>query len=140
LPALFSLAPRSGAIYQQIVEQIRRYIALGVLRAGDQLPTAKQLALDLTINPNTVVRAYRDLEREELIKSIAGRGTFVRDETARHAARSSLAGAVRSSLNKIVREASSIGMTSDEVNDMVARAINLCYKPARTSAGKKKIV
>jgi GntR family transcriptional regulator len=139
LPALFTLAPRSGAIYQQIVEQIRRYIALGVLRAGDQLPTAKQLALDLTINPNTVVRAYRDLEREELIRSIAGRGTFVRDDKARLAARSSLAREVRSSLNKIVKEAWSVGVTSDEVHDMVARAISVFYKSGQTNAGKKRL-
>jgi GntR family transcriptional regulator len=110
------------------------------LRAGEQLPTAKQLAIDLTINPNTVVRAYRDLEREGLIRSIAGRGTFVRDDTARLAARSSLSGAVRTSLNRIVREAASIGVTSDEVYEMVARAISVCYKSGPTGTGKKRIV
>ena len=65
MPAVLTVDPRSGVpIYLQIVEQVKRSVALGVLQAGEQLPTVKQLALDLTINPNTVARAYRDLERD----------------------------------------------------------------------------
>ena len=80
MPAVLTVDPRSGVpIYLQIIEQIKRSVALGVLQAGEQLPTVKQLALDLTVNPNTVARAYRDLEREQVIETAAGRGSFVRD-------------------------------------------------------------
>ena len=73
MPAVLTVDPRSGVpIYLQIVEQIKRSVALGVLQAGEQLPTVKQLALDLTVNPNTVARAYRDLERENVIETSPG--------------------------------------------------------------------
>ena len=70
MPAVLTVDPRSGVpIYLQIVEQVKRSVALGVLGAGEQLPTVKQLALDLTVNPNTVARAYRDLERDSVIET-----------------------------------------------------------------------
>ncbi|MFZ5918640.1 MAG: GntR family transcriptional regulator [Chloroflexota bacterium] len=66
-------------IYAQITEQIKAQIAAGQLKPGDQLPTIRQLATDLRINFNTVVRAYFELEREGLISTQRGRGTFVAD-------------------------------------------------------------
>ena len=66
-------------LYAQIVEQIQAHIAAGQLTPGDQLPTIRQLAADLRINFNTVVRAYLELEREGLISTQRGRGTFVAD-------------------------------------------------------------
>lgn len=66
-------------LYAQIVEQIKSHIAAGQLASGEQLPTIRQLATDLRINFNTVVRAYRELEREEMISTQRGRGTFVAD-------------------------------------------------------------
>lgn len=66
-------------LYAQIVEQIKSQIAAGQLVPGDQLPTIRRLATDLRINFNTVVRAYFELEREGLISTQRGRGTFVAD-------------------------------------------------------------
>jgi GntR family transcriptional regulator len=66
MPVILTVDARSGVpIYQQIVEQVKRSTALGVLLPGEQLPTVKQLALNLTINPNTVARAYRGSRRRE---------------------------------------------------------------------------
>ena len=64
-------------IYLQIVEAVQRLIATGQLRPGDQLPTVRQLAVDLRINPNTVARAYLELDRKGIISSQQGRGTYV---------------------------------------------------------------
>ncbi len=64
-------------IYRQIIEQIRYAVARGELKPGVQLPTVRQLAVDLSINPNTVVRAYRELEIEGLLDSQQGSGTFI---------------------------------------------------------------
>jgi GntR family transcriptional regulator len=64
-------------VYRQIIDQVRGGIASGSLVAGDQLPTVRQLAVDLTINPNTVVRAYRELELGGLLESHQGTGTFI---------------------------------------------------------------
>jgi GntR family transcriptional regulator len=64
-------------VYRQIIDQVRGGIASGLLAAGDQLPTVRQLAVDLAINPNTVVRAYRELEFGGLIETHQGTGTFI---------------------------------------------------------------
>lgn len=69
-------------IYAQVVEQIRHAVATGRLRCGDQLPTVRQMAVELRINPNTVARAYMELERAGVIATHQGRGTFVRETDA----------------------------------------------------------
>jgi DNA-binding transcriptional regulator YhcF (GntR family) len=72
------LDPSSGIpAYLQIVQQVRQAVSLGVLRAGDQLPTVKEAVGELAINPNTVLKAYRDLERAGIVEARRGQGTFV---------------------------------------------------------------
>jgi GntR family transcriptional regulator len=74
----FHLEPQSGvATYLQIVQQVREALRLGVLTVGDQLPTVREVVADLAINPNTVAKAYRELEREGLVIAQQGRGTFI---------------------------------------------------------------
>jgi GntR family transcriptional regulator len=71
---------RSGVpTYAQLVEQVRQAVRLGVLRPGDQLPTVKEVVTTLTINPNTVLRAYRELDHEGLVEGRRGVGTFIAD-------------------------------------------------------------
>jgi GntR family transcriptional regulator len=78
LPFRFALNLHSGVpVYRQIIDQVRSGMALGALAAGDQLPTVRQLAVDLAINPNTVMRAYRELELGGLLETHQGTGTFV---------------------------------------------------------------
>ena len=75
----FHLDPHSGvAPYLQIVQQVKRALRLGLLQVGDQLPTVREVIAQITINPNTVFKAYRELEREGLVSSRPGAGTFVR--------------------------------------------------------------
>src|SRR5580693_9781679 len=64
--------------YLQIVQQVRQALRMGVLKIGDQLPPVREVVAATAINPNTVLKAYRDLEREGLIEARAGHGTFVR--------------------------------------------------------------
>jgi GntR family transcriptional regulator len=72
---------RSGVpVYRQIIDQVLGGISTGVLKPGDQLPTVRQLAVDLAINPNTVVRAYRELEIREVLATQQGTGTFITDK------------------------------------------------------------
>ena len=74
----FHLDMHSGVpVYRQIIDQVRGGIASGALAAGDQLPTVRALAVDLEINPNTVVRAYRELELGGLLETHQGTGTFI---------------------------------------------------------------
>jgi GntR family transcriptional regulator len=74
----FRLNARSGVpTYLQLVDQVRRGILLGYLCDGDRLPTVREVAAALVVNPNTVAKAYRELEREGLVTPRAGQGTFV---------------------------------------------------------------
>ena len=74
----FALDVHSGVpVYRQLIDQVRAGIASGSLTAGDQLPTVRQLAVDLAINPNTVMRAYRELELGGLLETQQGTGTFI---------------------------------------------------------------
>src|SRR5512144_760382 len=69
--------------YRQIIDQVLGGIASGALQPGDQLPTVRQLAVDLAINPNTVVRAYRELEIRGILSTQQGIGTFITREPVR---------------------------------------------------------
>ncbi len=74
----FSIDPKSGVpFYRQIIERVKYGIARGLLAPGDQLPTVRQLAADLSVNPNTVIRAYREMEIEGVLDTQQGSGTFV---------------------------------------------------------------
>jgi GntR family transcriptional regulator len=74
----FHLDPRSGlSPYQQVVQQVRHALRLGLLQQGDQLPKVKEVVKALAINPNTVLKAYRELEHDGLVAARPGVGTFV---------------------------------------------------------------
>lgn len=80
----FRLYMHSGVpAYRQIIDQVRAGLASGALAAGDQLPTVRQLAVDLAINPNTVMRAYRELELSGLLETHQGSGSFIAEKTHR---------------------------------------------------------
>lgn len=79
----FRLDPHSGVpVYRQLIDQVLGAIATGVLRTGDQLPTVRQVAVDLAINPNTVMRAYREMEIRGILDTQQGAGTFIAEQQA----------------------------------------------------------
>src|SRR5258706_15450031 len=79
-PFVFRLDLHSGVpVYRQIIDQVMGGVAAGTLAGGDQLPTVRQVAVDLEINPNTVLRAYRELEIRGVLDTQQGTGTFVSD-------------------------------------------------------------
>ena len=81
----FRLDSQSGVpVYRQIIDQVLGGIAGGGLRAGYQLPTVRQVAVDLSINPNTVVRAYRELEIRGVLETQQGTGTFISQQKVKH--------------------------------------------------------
>ena len=79
----FHLEARSGVpTYLQLVQQVRQSVRLGILRPGDQLPTVMEVVSSLTINPNTVLKAYRELDHEGLVEARRGVGTFISSQLA----------------------------------------------------------
>src|ERR1700690_1468123 len=81
----FQLNVHSGVpVYRQLMDQVQGALAAGRLKAGDQLPTIRQVAVDLAINPNTVTRAYREMEIRGLLETQQGTGTFIADRKIEH--------------------------------------------------------
>ena len=79
----FQLNAHSGVpVYRQLMDQVQGAIAAGRLKAGDQLPTIRQVAVDLAINPNTVTRGYREMEIRGLLETQQGTGTFIAEQQA----------------------------------------------------------
>ncbi len=114
-------------MYRQIIDQVRGGIASGALSAGDQLPTVRQLAVDLAINPNTVVRAYRELELGGLLETHQGTGTFIssqkvkRSEAERERQLAQIVG-------DCVARAGAAGFT---VDDLIEQLRELASEPVR---------
>ena len=109
------LATTDGVpIYLQIADQIKRNVALGRLKPEDPLPSVRQLALDLTINPNTVARAYLELEHQGVIYKRQGQGTFVSAQAV-EAGRRERSKIVAGLLEKAIVEAAALGMPASEI-------------------------
>lgn len=111
----FTIDYKSGVpFYRQIIEQIKFGISSGGLGPGDRLPTVRQLAVDLSVNPNTVIRAYRELEIEGVINTQQGSGTFVGHEKP-DIDRLEKQRMLDQILTELMARASSYGLTLDEV-------------------------
>ena len=96
-------------IYEQVRDNLRRLMVTGVLQSGDKLPSVRQLATELAINPNTIQRAYGELENEGYVYSVNGRGTFVAE--GQHDLRRR---EVVSQLKPLLEELRNLGMTREE--------------------------
>ncbi len=84
-PFRFRLDAHSGVpVYRQLIDQLLVAISSGALQPGDRLPTVRQVAVDLSININTVVRAYKELEIRGMLSTQQGTGTFITDQEVRH--------------------------------------------------------
>ena len=101
----------SRPIYQQVKDNLRRMMVTGVLNAGDKLPSVRALASQLSINPNTIQRAYAELEAEGYVVSVTGKGNFVSEgDTQNQARRQELLAKMR----PMMEELKALGMTAEE--------------------------
>jgi GntR family transcriptional regulator len=110
---MFRVSPSSGVpLYLQLMDQVKHAIDTGALASGDRLPTIRAVAEDLVINPNTVVRAYRELHHEGIIELKHGSGAFVTDSmTGRTKLTRKAQGIVQSALARLAE----LGLTEDEM-------------------------
>jgi len=102
-------------IYAQLDRSIRAAIATGALEAGKQLPTVRQLAVELSINANTVARVYAQLERDGILETRRGVGTFVREVPTPQAARSHRERELRELIKRFIGDAAMLGFTLPEL-------------------------
>ncbi len=102
-------------IYAQLDRAIRTAIATGELQQGAQLPTVRQLAVDLAVNANTVARVYAQLERDGILETRRGVGTFVRESPSPQAARAHRERELRELIQRFVGDAALLGFTLPEL-------------------------
>jgi GntR family transcriptional regulator len=114
----FRLDAHSGLpTYRQLIQQVHRALRLGMLDRGDQLPTAREVVEALAINPNTVLRAYRDLEQQGLVQTRPGQGTFVVDVPPGPSLGDRLS--LRRGLARWVRDARRAGLDDEAIDTLV---------------------
>jgi GntR family transcriptional regulator len=119
---VFRIDAGSGVpVYKQLVEQVRREVMLGRMHPGDQLPTLKEVVEALTINPNTVAKAYSELEHEGLVVRRQGVGTFIAPTPP--SGPMAAPPAVLNSLLRWVRRAREAGMSSEQIRGLLAVAL-----------------
>ncbi len=122
----FHLDATAGvATYLQLVQQVHQALQFGLVGPGDQLPTAQQVVAKLAINPNTVLKAYRDLEREGLVRARPGQGTFVvasipRTDPAAQAK-------FLKSMSEWLRGARAAGLGHDDIEAIYRTAFRNCF-------------
>jgi GntR family transcriptional regulator len=121
---------RSGVpIYVQLVDGVRHALGVGTLRPGDRLPTVRGLAEELTVAPNTVVKAYNELQRAGLIESRPGVGTVVVADSG-GAVREQQVEALYERIGVLVRDAVGLGITEDELWERFEREFERVYRRA----------
>jgi len=113
----FRIERRSGVpTYLQIVTQVKQALRLGTLQPGDRLPTAKAVVAQTAVNPNTVLKAYRELERDGLVEPRPGAGTFVLRSLALPGAHAQL----RGGLKEWMERATAAGLDREDIDALVA--------------------
>ncbi|CAH1215579.1 HTH-type transcriptional repressor YtrA [Paenibacillus auburnensis] len=119
---MFELDVRSRKpIYEQLTGKIKEMIMHGILRADEQLPSVRTLSSQLTVNPNTIQKAYRELEREEYIYSLPGKGSFV--APLRQERNESKRTELRGELLRLMAEAVYLGFTENEISTLYRQVL-----------------
>ena len=116
-------------LHAQLERNIRLAIATERLRPGDQLPTVRQMAVDLRINANTVARVYLALEREGIVATKRGVGTFVTEKVPKSAHDEHRRRRLRALIDQFLTEATALGYSPDEVTQHLARRVTEGAKP-----------
>lgn len=117
-------------IYEQVIGKLEELMLLGVLRENEPLPSVRSLAMELSINPNTIQRAYAELERQGYIYTIKGKGSFVSENSAMRENRKK---EVLIQVSEVIDEAIRLGISDEEIKKMV----EIQYQAAKREGGEK---
>lgn len=104
-------------VYEQIIKQVENHILIGLLRAGDKMPSVRSLSVNLSVNPNTIQKAYSELERRHITMTVPGKGSFISENAAdiiNQKSRGKL-----DELQNIIKELFLVGVTKDEIIQLI---------------------
>ena len=104
-------------IYEQIIEQLETFVLKGILKVGDQIPSVRNLSIQLSINPNTIQKAYSELVRTGIIDTVPGRGSFIAKEAKENLR--NLQGNQLDELSNIVKKLALAGITKEEIVESI---------------------
>lgn len=109
-------------VYEQIIKQLEEQVLTGILKEGDKLPSVRSLSVKLSINPNTIQKAYTELDRRQLIITVPGKGSFISEKAIEVVGANSRE--KMTELNKIIRELALAGVTKEEIINNIEEVFN----------------
>lgn len=109
-------------VYEQIIKQVEEQVFTGILKEGDKLPSVRSLSVKLSINPNTIQKAYTELDRRQLIITVPGKGSFISEKAIEVVVANSRE--KMTELNKIIRELALAGVTKEEIINNIEEVFN----------------
>lgn len=109
-------------VYEQIIKQVEEQVLTGILKEGDKLPSVRSLSVKLAINPNTIQKAYTELDRRQLIITVPGKGSFISEKAIEVVGANSRE--KMTELNKIIRELALAGVTKEEIINNIEEVFN----------------
>ena len=109
-------------VYEQIIKQVEEQVVTGILKEGDKLPSVRSLSVKLSINPNTIQKAYTELDRRQLIITVPGKGSFISEKAIEVVGANSRE--KMTELNKIIRELALAGVTKEEIINNIEEVFN----------------
>ena len=109
-------------VYEQIIKQVEEQVLTGILKEGDKLPSVRSLSVKLSSNPNTIQKAYTELDRRQLIITVPGKGSFISEKAIEVVGANSRE--KMTELNKIIRELALAGVTKEEIINNIEEVFN----------------
>lgn len=109
-------------VYEQIIKQVEEQVLTGILKEGDKLPSVRSLSVKLSINPNTIQKAYTELDRRQLIITVPGKGSFISEKAIEVVGANSRE--KMTELNKIIRELALAGVAKEEIINNIEEVFN----------------
>ncbi len=134
----FHITPQSGTpAYRQLMDQVKYYVASNALRPGDRLPSIREMARSMALNPTTIVKAYSELEHEGVIELQHGRGVFVRDGGSRGLSEAERAESLRPLIRQVAVEAAQLAAPADLVVRLLQEELEQMERkePSNESSG-----
>ncbi|MCF8011685.1 MAG: GntR family transcriptional regulator [Clostridiales bacterium] len=120
---MFKIDQRSSIpIYQQLIQEIKQAILKGILQPGDKLPSVRELSVQLTINPNTIQKSYQELEKQKIIETLRGKGTFVTTHYKPGEDKEKL-DRLKENLRNTLVETYYLGLNKDEIMQLVQQLL-----------------
>jgi GntR family transcriptional regulator len=123
-------------IYEQVVNQLKELIVKGVLREGDKVPSVRELSATLLVNPNTIAKSYQELERQGVIATVRGKGTFVCKPAASPGMERERGEQLREELKRLIVEARHLGITKISFKAWIQEEVDTYW--GETDANRKK--